>query len=149
MIRQVEPRKLVLVAAVALVDADGRVLLAQRPEGKPLAGLWEFPGGKVEPGETPEETLLRELREETACEAELVGLVDVVDAVMRRSGAPDAPPWGHYVLIDYAARWLSGAPRPGDDAREARFFRRDELDGLGLWDETARVIAAARAMLQP
>ena len=52
-------KKLLLVAAVALVDADGRVLLAQRPEGKALAGLWEFPGGKVEPGETPEETVVR------------------------------------------------------------------------------------------
>ncbi|GAB1580075.1 (deoxy)nucleoside triphosphate pyrophosphohydrolase [Phyllobacterium phragmitis] len=57
-------RRILLVAACALVDADGRVLLAQRPEGKPLAGLWEFPGGKVEPGETPEETLIRELKEE-------------------------------------------------------------------------------------
>ncbi len=56
--------KLVFVAACALVDPDGRVLLAQRPEGKPMAGLWEFPGGKVEPGERPEETLIRELREE-------------------------------------------------------------------------------------
>ncbi|MDP1625621.1 (deoxy)nucleoside triphosphate pyrophosphohydrolase [Parvibaculum sp.] len=59
-----EQRKLLLVAACALVDADGRVLLARRPEGKPLAGLWEFPGGKVEPGEVPEETLIRELKEE-------------------------------------------------------------------------------------
>ena len=56
--------KLVLVAAVVLVDADGRVLLAQRPEGKAMAGLWEFPGGKVEPGETPEAALIRELHEE-------------------------------------------------------------------------------------
>ncbi|MDR6951991.1 8-oxo-dGTP diphosphatase [Ancylobacter sp. 3268] len=56
--------KLILVAACALVDADGRVLLAQRPEGKQLAGLWEFPGGKVEPGERPEECLIRELAEE-------------------------------------------------------------------------------------
>lgn len=56
--------KLVLVAAVALVDPDGRVLLAQRPEGKAMAGLWEFPGGKVEPGETPEAALIRELQEE-------------------------------------------------------------------------------------
>jgi 8-oxo-dGTP diphosphatase len=56
--------KIILVSAVALIDPDGRVLLAQRPEGKSLAGLWEFPGGKVEPGETPEAALIRELKEE-------------------------------------------------------------------------------------
>ena len=56
--------KLILVAACALVDADGRVLLAQRPQGKSMAGLWEFPGGKVEPGERPEQSLIRELKEE-------------------------------------------------------------------------------------
>ena len=56
--------KIVLVSAVALVDRDGRVLLARRPEGKPMAGLWEFPGGKVDPGETPEHALIRELEEE-------------------------------------------------------------------------------------
>jgi len=56
--------RIVLVAAVALVDADGRVLIARRPEGKPMAGLWEFPGGKVETGERPETALLRELKEE-------------------------------------------------------------------------------------
>ncbi|MEM9105798.1 MAG: 8-oxo-dGTP diphosphatase MutT [Pseudomonadota bacterium] len=55
---------MVLVAACALVDTDGRVLIAQRPEGKSMAGLWEFPGGKVEAGETPEETVIRELEEE-------------------------------------------------------------------------------------
>jgi len=56
--------KTILVSAVALIDRDGRVLLAQRPEGKSMAGLWEFPGGKVEPGETPEAALIRELQEE-------------------------------------------------------------------------------------
>jgi 8-oxo-dGTP diphosphatase len=56
--------QLVLVVACALLDADGRVLIAQRPPGKPMAGLWEFPGGKVEPGERPEHTLIRELSEE-------------------------------------------------------------------------------------
>jgi 8-oxo-dGTP diphosphatase len=69
--------QLLLVAAVALVDADRRVLIAQRPEGKSLAGLWEFPGGKIEAGETPEVALIRELEEElgistkTACLAPL------------------------------------------------------------------------------
>ena len=60
--------KIVLVSAVALVDPDGRILIAQRPEGKSLAGLWEFPGGKVAPGETPEEALVRELYEELGIE---------------------------------------------------------------------------------
>jgi len=59
-----EPVPVILVAAVALIDADGRVLLAQRPPGKAMAGLWEFPGGKVQPSETPETALIRELKEE-------------------------------------------------------------------------------------
>ena len=63
-----------LVAACALVDPDGRVLIARRPEGKPMAGLWEFPGGKVEPGELPEATVIRELKEELA--------VDVTEACL-------------------------------------------------------------------
>ena len=61
-------RRLVLVAAVALVDVDGRVLIAQRPAGKSMAGLWEFPGGKVDAGETPEQALVRELHEELGIE---------------------------------------------------------------------------------
>ena len=71
-------KPLLLVAAAALVDVDGRVLICQRPQGKPLAGLWEFPGGKVEAGETPETCLIRELHEElgitvsTACLAPFV-----------------------------------------------------------------------------
>ena len=60
--------KIVLVAAVALVDPEGRILLAQRPEGKSMAGLWEFPGGKVETGESPEVALIRELHEELGIE---------------------------------------------------------------------------------
>ena len=63
-VRNLVSVKLVLVAACALVDTDGRVLIAQRPVGRPMAGLWEFPGGKIEAGERPEDTLMRELKEE-------------------------------------------------------------------------------------
>jgi 8-oxo-dGTP diphosphatase len=63
-------KPILLVAACALLDTDNRILLAQRPAGKAMAGLWEFPGGKIEPGETPEETLVRELHEELGIETE-------------------------------------------------------------------------------
>ncbi len=76
-----EHRKpLLLVAACALVDADGRVLITQRPEGKAMAGLWEFPGGKVDPGETPEETVVRELAEELGVETKVACLAPLTFA---------------------------------------------------------------------
>jgi 8-oxo-dGTP diphosphatase len=77
---QEAPKKLLLVAACALIDADGRVLIAQRPEGKQLAGLWEFPGGKVEQGETPEETVVRELQEELGIETRVACLAPLTFA---------------------------------------------------------------------
>ncbi|EAU42218.1 NUDIX hydrolase [Fulvimarina pelagi HTCC2506] len=73
-------KTLLLVSACALVDTDGRVLLAQRPTGKPLAGMWEFPGGKVEPDETPEQTLIRELREELGIETQAACLAPLTFA---------------------------------------------------------------------
>jgi 8-oxo-dGTP diphosphatase len=74
------PKKILLVTACALVDSDGRILLSQRPEGKSLAGLWEFPGGKVEPGETPEETLIRELDEELGIQTKVACLAPLTFA---------------------------------------------------------------------
>ncbi|HJS79695.1 MAG TPA: NUDIX hydrolase [Vitreimonas sp.] len=134
------------IAAVGVVCFRDEDVLLVRRGAPPLEDAWSLPGGRIEWGERAADAAMRELREETACSAELIGLVDVVDAVFTRRSGGDAP-WGHYVLIDYAARWTAGEPRPGDDARDARFFALDELDGLDLWSETRRVIAAARRML--
>jgi 8-oxo-dGTP diphosphatase len=92
---------IVLVAAVALVDPDGRVLLAQRPEGKPLAGLWEFPGGKVHPGETPEAALIRELDEELGIDVEASCLAPF-------TFASHAYPEFHLLMPLYVCRKWSG-----------------------------------------
>ena len=98
-------RRLVLVAAVALVDADGRVLIAQRPQGKPLAGLWEFPGGKVESGETPEETLLRELSEE-------IGIETKAECLAPLTFASHAYEDFHLLMPLYVCRRFQGTPMP-------------------------------------
>jgi 8-oxo-dGTP diphosphatase len=131
--------------AVGVVCLRGDDVLLVRRGMPPMEDRWSIPGGRIEWGERAADAALRELKEETSCEAELLGLVDVVDAVFTRRGESDA--WGHYVLIDYAARWLSGQPQAGDDARDARFFSPAELETLGLWDETLRIITAARRLL--
>jgi 8-oxo-dGTP diphosphatase len=94
-------RPIVLVAAVALIDPDGRVLLAQRPEGKHLAGLWEFPGGKVHAGETPEAALIRELDEE-------LGIDVVASCLAPFTFASHAYPEFHLLMPLYVCRKWSG-----------------------------------------
>lgn len=131
--------------AVGVVCLRGDDVLLVRRGAPPMEDRWSIPGGRIEWGEPAAEAALRELKEETCCEAELVGLVDVVDAVFTRRGESEA--WGHYVLIDYAARWVSGEPQAGDDARDARFFSPAEIGALDLWDETLRIIAAARRLV--
>ncbi len=97
-------RKILLVAACALIDQDGRILLAQRPEGKSLAGLWEFPGGKVESGETPEETLIRELEEE-------LGIKTKVACLAPLTFASHTYETFHLLMPLYVCRRYEGIPR--------------------------------------
>lgn len=99
------PVPTVLVAAVALVDVDGRVLLAQRPPGKSLAGLWEFPGGKVDAGETPEEALIRELREELGIDTAESCLAPLTFASHRYERF-------HLLMPLFVCRVWKGDPRP-------------------------------------
>jgi 8-oxo-dGTP diphosphatase len=102
--------RLVLVSAVALIDRDGRVLLAQRPEGKSMAGLWEFPGGKVEPGETPEAALIRELREE-------LGIDTLASCLAPLSFASHAYPDFHLLMPLFACRRWQGTPTAAEGQR--------------------------------
>lgn len=97
--------KLVLVSAVALIDVDGRVLLAQRPEGKSMAGLWEFPGGKVEAHETPEAALIRELHEE-------LGIDTWASCLAPLTFASHAYPDFHLLMPVFACRKWQGMPQP-------------------------------------
>ena len=116
--------KLVLVSAVALIDADGRVLLAQRPEGKSMAGLWEFPGGKPEAGEVPEAALVRELREELGIETEASCLAPATFA---------SEPLGdrHLLLLLYVLRKWRGVPR-ALHASELKWMRTTDLYSLDM-----------------
>lgn len=128
------------VPAVGVVCLRGDAVLLIRRGTPPRQGEWSLPGGRIEPGERTVEAALRELREETGVVAEITGLIDVVDGLFAEAGR-------HYVLIDYAARWLSGEPVAGDDALEARFVPLDEVEALIDWAETHRIIRLAVAAL--
>ncbi|HEV2082600.1 MAG TPA: NUDIX hydrolase [Brevundimonas sp.] len=126
------------VPAVGVICFRGHDVLLIRRGKPPRMGQWSIPGGRVEPGERAVETALRELREETGVEAELLGLVDVIDGIWPEHGR-------HYVLIDHAARWIAGEPVAGDDAAAAEFVPIEEACARVDWDETRRVIRLAAA----
>lgn len=107
--------KIVLVSAVALIDSDGRVLLARRPQGKEMAGLWEFPGGKIEPGETPEAALIRELHEE-------LGIETWASCLAPLSFASHSYPGFHLLMPLFACRRWQGivTPREGQALKWVR-----------------------------
>ena len=111
--------KILLVAACALIDTDGRILLAQRPEGKTLAGLWEFPGGKVEGGETPEECLVRELEEE-------LGIVTRVPCLAPLTFASHTYETFHLLMPLYVCRRYDGIPQ-GREGQALKWVRPQAL----------------------
>jgi 8-oxo-dGTP diphosphatase len=126
---------------VVCLDPDNRICLIRRGN-PPLAGAWSLPGGRIEFGEKAAVAALRELAEETGLQARLLGLLDVVDGIFTSRSAGEVT--RHYVLVDYAAR--CDAPQTiqaGDDASDARWFTRAQIDGLGLWDETVTIIDLA------
>ena len=121
-----------MIAVVAAVITDrGRVLLGQRPEGHHLAGKWEFPGGKLEKGETPEAALERELREELGVTAEIGRILDAIPVT---GGSRD-----DLLLLFYEARIASGEPRPIEEA-QVRYFAPEELSSLDLAETDRRFI---------
>ncbi len=127
------------VVAVALVDADGRVLVQQRPAGKPMAGLWEFPGGKVEEGETPEAALIRELGEELGIDVEAACLAPLAFASEPLGGR-------HLLLLLYVCRKWRGLP----EARHAsalRWVRPLELHGLPMPPADKPLIGLLEALI--
>lgn len=128
------------VPAVGVVCLKGDEVLLIRRGTPPRQGEWSLPGGRLEMGETLAHAALRELREETGVEAELVGLIDVVDGIFPSEGKFAGK---HYVLIDYAAIWVSGEVRAGDDAAEAEFVPLEQALARVDWHETRRIIRAA------
>lgn len=114
------PLKVVPVAAAVLVDRDGRVLLAQRPEGKALAGMWEFPGGKIEAGETPEAALVRELREELGIETG-IGCLSPLTFVSHRYEEFSM----HLLMLVFVCRVWRGAVIPAEGQAVAWVYPRD------------------------
>ena len=131
------------VPTVGVICLRGDQVLLIKRGTPPRLGQWSLPGGRMELGETTIAAALRELKEETGVEAQILGLVDVIDGVFPARPGPDGKSGEitrHYVLIDYAARWISGEPVAGDDAAEARFVSREEAMALVEWDETRRMI---------
>lgn len=131
--------KIVLVAACALVDADGRVLMARRPEGKPMAGLWEFPGGKVEAGETPEASLIRELQEELG--------IDVTEACLAPlSFASHAYETFHLLMPLYVCRRWEGKVQPLE-GQELSWVRPNRMRDYPMPPADEPLVAALRDLL--
>lgn len=134
------------VIGVGAVVWKGDEILLVRRATPPMEGEWSIPGGKLEYGERSRDAALREIREETGVEAEILGLIDTVDAVIRHD---DNRIDRHYVLIDFAARYRSGEIRAGGDAADARWVPASDVNDFVVWSETRRIILQSRRIVHP
>jgi 8-oxo-dGTP diphosphatase len=130
---------LVLVAACALVDRENRILLAQRPAGKAMAGLWEFPGGKFEPGETPEQALIRELEEELAVRTEAACLAPLTFASHAYADF-------HLLMPLYICRKFDGIPA-SREGQTLKWVRARELRNYPMPDADAPLVPVLQDLL--
>ncbi|MCA3263023.1 MAG: (deoxy)nucleoside triphosphate pyrophosphohydrolase [Telmatospirillum sp.] len=133
------PARVLLVVAAALIDADGRVLLARRPPGKAMAGLWEFPGGKVAPNETPEAALIRELKEELGLDLAHACLAPLTFASHRY---PDF----HLLMPLFAARNWKGTPVPRE-GQELAWVRPLKMSDYPMPPADVPLVAMLRDLL--
>ena len=132
-------------AASAAIFRGPEVLLIQRGKGA-LKGYWSLPGGHIEPGERARDAALREVREETGVEAEITAFVELHEVILRDAGGALQ---AHYLIAVHAGLWRGGMPVAGDDAADACFVAPEGLAGLQLTDGALRLIARARALMQP
>ena len=136
---------MLLVSAVALIDRDGRVLLKLRPEGKAMAGLWEFPGGKIEPGETPETALIRELGEELGINTAASCLAPLCFA-SHSYGPSDNRPAFHLLMMLYVCRRWQGRPQPIEGGA-LKWVRPQRLRDYPMPEADIPLIAALQDLL--
>ena len=124
------------VGVGVVVWKNDEFLLIRRGK-EPMKGAWSIPGGRQNLGETIKEAAIREIREETGLDIDIIGLIDVIDSIREDDNGVVA--W-HATLIDYAARHISGEAVAGDDALSVGWFTLEDLQELGLWSETVRII---------
>ena len=124
------------VGVGAVIWKDDKVLLVRR-EKEPRVNEWSIPGGAQIVGETLDQAVKREVKEETALTVSLSGLVDVVDGIFCDDGGAVK---NHYTLVDFKVHWVSGEARAGDDVAEVRWVSLDDIASYNLWDETERII---------
>jgi 8-oxo-dGTP diphosphatase len=131
-------------AASAAIFRDGKVLLAQRSK-PPLTGIWSLPGGHIEPGEKAIEAAHRELGEETCSQADLKGLLDIVDVIVRHD---DGSLRAHYVISVFYGVWLNGDAQPESDCQAVEWVSLDRLTERPITEGTEAIIARAAAALK-